>query len=43
MGLRDYMSEAGIRNSDLILLERYFALRDVVEHRHDKLLKTVDA
>ena len=33
---RDYMTDAGIGASDLALLERCFALREVVERWHDK-------
>jgi len=39
---RDYMTDAGIGGSDLALLERCFALRDVVEHGHDKATRKAD-
>ncbi len=39
---RDYMTEAGIEASDLALLERCFALREVVERWHDTAARTKD-
>jgi len=39
---RDYMTDAGIGASDLALLERCFALRDVVERWHATADKTTD-
>ena len=33
---RDYMADAGIGASDLAVLERCFALRDVVERWHNR-------
>ena len=33
---RDYMTDAGVGASDLALLERCFAMREVVERWHDK-------
>jgi serine/threonine-protein kinase HipA len=40
---RDYMTDAGLGASDLALLERCFALREVVERWHDKAARTTDA
>ena len=36
----DYMIDAGVGASDLALLERCFALREVVERWHDTAAKT---
>ena len=33
---RDYMTDAGVGESDLALLERCFALREVIERWHGK-------
>jgi hypothetical protein len=39
---RDYMTDAGLGESDLALLERCFALRDVVERWHNKATKATN-
>jgi len=39
---RDHMTDAGVGASDLALLERCFALREVVERWHNKAVRTVD-
>jgi serine/threonine-protein kinase HipA len=39
---RDYMSDAGIGASDLAVLERCFALREVVERWHNTAARTAD-
>ena len=39
---RDHMTDAGVGASDLALLERCFALHEVVERWHDKAVKAAD-
>jgi serine/threonine-protein kinase HipA len=39
---RDHMTEAGLGTSDIALLERCFAMRDVVERWHHKGSRTAD-
>ncbi len=39
---RDHMTDAGVGASDLVLLERCFALREVVERWHNAAAKTAD-
>jgi hypothetical protein len=39
---RDHMTDAGVGASDLALLERCFALREVVERWHGKAARTAD-
>jgi len=39
---RVYMTDAGIGASDLAVLERCFALRDVVERWHNRGARTAD-
>jgi serine/threonine-protein kinase HipA len=39
---RDYMTDAGVGESDLALLERCFALCEVVERWHDRGARTAD-
>jgi serine/threonine-protein kinase HipA len=40
---RDYMTDAGLGESDLALLDRCFALRDVVERWHGPAIKSAVA
>jgi len=40
---RDYMTEAGLGASDMALLERCFAMREVVERWHDRGIRTANA
>jgi serine/threonine-protein kinase HipA len=40
---RDYMTDAGLGESDLALLDRCFAMREVVERWHDKGTRSATA
>ena len=39
---RDHMTDAGVGASDLALLERCFALHEVVERWHDKVVRAAN-